>query len=230
MPRILVIEDHQITRRTLALYLQREGFSVDTEADGLQGLARAQQGEYDLLVVDLLLPGLDGRELCRRLRLESQLPLIMLTALSTEDDLVRGLSLGADDYLTKPFSPRELVARVRARLRRADNASADQIRIGELVLDRDKKELSNDQGRIHLTATEYRLLEVLMRAPGRVLSREQLIERAFGFDFEGSSKNVDIHVSKLRKLIEPDRMNPSYILTVAGLGYRFRCSDDDRTA
>lgn len=227
MVRILVVEDHETTRRTIALYLQREGWTVDTECDGLQGLATAVQSDYDLLIIDLLLPGLDGREVCRRLREQKQLPVIMLTALSTEDDLVRGLGLGANDYMTKPFSPRELVARVRARLRRTADAETDQICIAELTLDRSTKELHRGTVPVPLTATEYRLLAVLMESPGRAFSRDQLIERALGFDFEGSRKNIDIHISNLRKRIEPDRLSPQYILTVPGHGYRFRQASDN---
>lgn len=222
MPRILLIEDHHSTSRTVALYLRAEGFEVDVQANGLDGLAMALQGDYDLLVVDLLLPGLDGRELCRRLRAERSVPLIMLTALSTEDDLVRGLSLGADDYVTKPFSPRELVARIHARLRPGSDKDEGCIRIGNLELNRSQRTLSRDGEAVHLTATEFRLLSVLMQAPGRVYTREQLIERALGYDFQGSSKNIDIHISNLRKRIETDRLRPEYILTVTGHGYRFR--------
>ncbi len=222
MPRILLIEDHHTTSRTVALYLRAEGFEVDVQANGLDGLAMALQGDYDLLVVDLLLPGLDGRELCRRLRAERSVPLIMLTALSTEDDLVRGLNLGADDYITKPFSPRELVARIRARLRPGSGEDDGCIRIGNLELNRSQRTLSRDGEAVRLTATEFRLLSVLMQAPGRAYTREQLIERALGYDFQGSSKNIDIHISNLRKRIESDRLQPEYILTVPGHGYRFR--------
>ena len=223
MCRVLVVEDHQVTRRTIVLYLQREGFEVDSADDGLAGWAMALQGGYDLLLVDLMLPGLDGREFCRRARRELEVPLIMLTALSTEDDIVHGLGLGASDYITKPFSPRELVARVRARLRERATSADAPLQIADLCLDLQRKELRRDNQPVRLTATEFRLLAVLMQSAGRALSRDQLIERAFGFDFEGSSKNVDIHISRLRKAIEPDRLNPRYILTVAGHGYRF-CS------
>jgi len=222
MPTILVIEDHATTRNTLALYLEREGFRVDTEEDGAKGLAKALQPRYALIIIDLMLPSVGGREICRRLRSESNVPIIMLTALSTEDDMVKGLGLGADDYITKPFSPRELVARVRARLRPAA-AQGEQLRLAGLTLDANRHELRLANRSIALTNTEFQLLEILMRAPGRVYSRDELIERALGHDYGGSAKNIDMHISNIRKRIEPDRNNPQYIQTVIGRGYRF-CS------
>lgn len=227
MQRVLVIEDHETTRRTIALYLQRAGFEVQSEADGYAGLIAAESKHFDLLLIDLMLPGIDGREICKRLR-ESQhsphlrqIPIIMLTALSTEDDIVSGLGLGADDYLSKPFSSRELVARVQARLRVAANKEYHLIRFGDLCLDKQQLQLTKNGTPIALTQTEYRILETLMNAAGRAFTREELIARAFGSDFEGSEKNIDIHISNLRKRIEDDRVKPDYILTVTGHGYRF---------
>ena len=224
MQRILIIEDHETTRRTIALYLQRAGYEVCAQADGLAGLNLAMNRHFDLLVVDLMLPGIDGREICKRLRALPQtqhLQLIMLTALSTEDDIVAGLGLGADDYLTKPFSPRELVARVQARLRVADARALHLVTVGQLTLDKRARLLLKDGQPLALTETEYRLIEVMMNALGRAFSRDELIERALGHDFEGGPKNIDIHISNLRKRIETDRSKPEYILTVSGYGYRF---------
>jgi DNA-binding response OmpR family regulator len=224
MPKILVIEDHETTRRTIALYLERDGFCVETEADGQNGLARVLESEFALVIVDLMLPGLDGREICKRLRKQSSTPIIMLTALSTEDDIIRGLGLGADDYMSKPFSPRELVARVRARLRTKPE-NGRHISVGGLTLDLEQRELRAGVDPVTLTNTEYRILETLMKAPGRAFSRDELIERALGHNFDGSQKNIDIHISNLRKRIEPDRLKPEYILTVSGHGYRFRTTE-----
>ena len=223
MPNILVIEDHETTRKTIALYLERDGFCVETEAHGRAGLVRAMESKFALVIVDLMLPGLDGREICRRLRKESNTPIIMLTALSTEDDIIKGLGLGADDYMTKPFSPRELVARVRARLRIGEE-DGHRLNIGELTLDLDQRELKVGSDSVTLTHTEFRILETLMKSPGRAFSRDQLIEHSLGHDYAGSQKNIDIHISNLRKRIEPDRLKPVYILTVTGHGYRFRAA------
>ena len=228
MQRILVIEDHETTRRTIALYLQRAGYEVSTEADGKAGLALALSSHFDLLVLDLMLPGIDGRGICKQLRALPQtrhLPLIMLTAMSTEDDIVAGLGLGADDYLTKPFAPRELVARVQARLRVAEVRALHLVTACKLTLDKRARLLLKDGQPLALTETEYRLIEVLMNAPGRAFSRDEFIERALGHDFDGGPKNIDMHISNLRKRIETDRSKPEYILTVSGYGYRFNAAD-----
>ena len=220
MGRILVAEDHATTRNAIALYLERDGFAVETVDNGLDALALARRSDIDLLVLDLMRPGLDGREVCRRLRAECNLPIIMLTALSTEDDVIAGLGLGADDYMTKPFSPRELLARVKARLR-PDASEAITI-AGELAIDCGARQVSVRGRPVKLTPSEYRVLEVLVRAPGRAFTREEIIERAFGYDYGGSAKNVDIHISNLRKRLRTDGVGSPLIETVARHGYRFR--------
>ncbi len=228
MQKVLVIEDHETTRRTIALYLQRDGFEVHTEADGLAGLARVEQEYFDLFIIDLMLPGLDGREICRRVRINMDTPIIMLTALSTENDIIAGLGLGADDYLIKPFSPKELLARVKARLRSNEQRQAHLIQAGDLSLDKQQRCVTKAGVAVRLTNSEYRILETLMNAPGRAYSRDELIERALGRDFEGSRKNIDIHISNIRKRIELDRLAPEYIETVTGYGYRFSTSGQEK--
>jgi DNA-binding response OmpR family regulator len=183
-------------------------------------LYKARDGKPDLIVLDLMLPGLGGIELCRTLRAESAVPIIMLTARSTEHDKLLGLEIGADDYITKPFSPRELVARVRVVLRRFEPPQ-DKIVSGELVLDPAAREVVVRGEIIALTAAEFRLVEILVRAPGRVFSRDELMQRAFGDSHDRLDRTIDVHIKNLRKKIEADRANPTRIITVFGLGYKF---------
>ena len=198
---------------------------VSTAGDGLAALAIArQQPPPDLVILDLMLPRLDGMEVCRRLREESTIPIIMLTARSSEEDRLEGLDLGADDYVVKPFSPRELAARVRAVLRRAPGASADEapIRIGALVVDPARHEVTVEGRRVDLTPREFRLLEVLARAPGRAFTRSELVERAFGAESEALDRTIDAHVVNLRRKVEADPAHPAIVETVFGVGYRLR--------
>jgi DNA-binding response OmpR family regulator len=223
--RILVVEDEAKTAAAVRLYLEDAGYAVDVASDGVDGLAAARGGNFDLLVLDVMLPRLDGTDLCSMLRVDSDLPIIMLTARTTEEQRIRGLDLGADDYIAKPFSPRELVARVRAVLRRskaAAVAAAPQPLVrGELLIDVEGRRVCKDGHEVPLTATEFDLLHALARRPGKVCSREELVDRALGPDFVGMDRTVDAHIKNLRKKIEVDRRRPRYVQTVFGAGYRF---------
>jgi len=217
--RILIVEDEPKTAASVDAYLRHGGFRTELARTGPEGLARVRDGKPDLIVLDVMLPGLGGLELCQLVRRESNVPIILLTARSTEDDKLRGLELGADDYVTKPFSPRELVARVRVVLRRFE-PSEDKLVVGDLVLDPATRELVVRGEPVALTATELRLVEVLMRAPGRVFSRDELAQRALGAAYDGLDRTIDVHIKNVRKKIEVDRANPTQIVTVFGLGYK----------
>ncbi len=221
---ILVIEDDPNTANLVVLYLKNEGFTALQANDGEAGLALARRHRPDLVVLDLMLPNVDGWEVCRRLRKESEVPVIMLTARGEEIDRVAGLTLGADDYVVKPFSPRELVARVKAVLRRTAPAAREPgkvLSLGGVVLDREKRRVTVDGGRVMLTPHEYALLEALMSRPGRTFTRDELLERIYP---RGEAvvieRVVDVHIGKLRAKIEPDPARPRYIITVRGVGYR----------
>lgn len=223
-PRILIVEDDDQTSETIRLYLENEGFEVDIATDGETGLARARHEKPALVVLDLMLPRLSGIEVCRAIRKRSNVPIIMLTARTTEDDRVLGLELGADDYVPKPFSPREFVARVRAVLRRGEHpesAGRERLCFVGLEIDLARCVVTVDGRTVALTPAELRLLTTLARAPGRVFSREQLASRAFRDDFAGLDRTVDAHIMNLRKKIEVDRGAPTYVVTVFGQGYRF---------
>jgi len=214
--RILLVEDDPKTRATVALYLQREGYDVAVAEDGVRALEMAREREPHLVVLDLMLPRLDGMEVCRALRESSSTAIIMVTARSTEEDKLAGLDLGADDYVTKPFSPRELMARVRAVLRRA--AEDDVVEGAGIAVDRVRREVRVAGAEVALTPTEVRLLDVLMRAAGRTFTRQELVERVLGEAYEGLDRTVDVHVMNLRrKLGEAGKA----IVTVFGAGYRF---------
>ena len=225
MDNILIVEDDEKTAKLLGLYLRQEGYRVEMAHDGYTGLDMARRLQPDLVILDLMLPSLDGLDICRLLRLESSVPIIMLTAKSTEDDVLRGLELGADDYVQKPFSPREVVARVKTVLRRVqdDNNSSGQKELifGALCINLTRHEVSISDDVIHLTPKEFKLLETLAKEPGRAFTRLELVERAFGYDYEGLERTVDAHVMNLRKKIEKDHTNPNYVETVYGVGYRF---------
>ncbi len=222
---ILIVEDDENTASLIALYLDREGFMALTAGDGATGLRLAANHRPDLVILDLMIPEVDGWEVCRRLRQDSEVPVIMLTARGEEIDRVAGLTLGADDYVVKPFSPRELVARVKAVLRRTSPARPKQEPIlihGPVCLDLEKRRLSVDSETVALTPHEYALLASLMAAPGRTFTRDELLERLYP---RGEAvvidRVVDVHIGKLRQKIEPTPADPRYILTVRGIGYRF---------
>jgi DNA-binding response OmpR family regulator len=220
--RIVVIEDDAVVAETLELYLEQAGFAVTTVADGVAGLALAKVASTALVVLDLMIPGISGQEVCRRLRAESAVPIIMLTARASEDDRVAGLELGADDYVAKPFSPREVVARVQALLRRSAAPSASgppPVLVGDLEVDLFARQARLAGRALPLTPTEFKLLEALARSPGRIFTREELLSRAFGPGYDGLDRTVDVHITNLRRKLQPGRL-PSYVLTAHGVGYR----------
>ena len=217
---ILVVEDDPRTSASIALYLRHAGFDVVQAADGHRALTVAAELRPDLIVLDLMLPGVDGVEVCRTLRHTTDVPIVMLTARAREEDKLRGLDSGADDYVTKPFSPRELVARVAAVLRRARPAPS-VIRAGDLVFDVERRQVRRGPESIQVTPTEFRLLEVLASSPGRAFTRGELAERAFGYGHDALDRTIDVHVMNLRRKLELDRSRrSSVIVTVFGTGYR----------
>ena len=221
MATILVVDDEPKITQLVRDYLERAGFGVVTAADGREALMRARTEHPDLVVLDLGLPQLDGLDVTRRLRRDADVPIIMLTARDDETDKLIGLELGADDYVTKPFSPRELVARVRAVLRRRDRAGADDVlRVGELTLDVPRMRLEVAGRVVELTATEFTLLAAMARQPGRVFTRAQLLDALHGVAFESYERAIDAHVKNLRRKIEVTPHDPRYLLTVYGVGYR----------
>ncbi|HEY7737465.1 MAG TPA: response regulator transcription factor [Candidatus Limnocylindria bacterium] len=221
MARILVVDDEPKIVRLVRDYLEQAGFAVTTARDGAEALMRARQERPDLVVLDLGLPGLDGFEVTRRLRRDSGVPIIMLTARDGETDTVLGLELGADDYVTKPFSPRALTARVRAVLRRhAGDGETEVVRAGDLVLDVPRLRAEVGGRPVELTATEFQLLVALARQPGRVFTRSQLLDAIHGVAFDSYERAIDAHVKNIRRKIEPEPRAPRYLLTVYGVGYR----------
>ena len=222
--KILVVDDDKKTVDLIRLYLEREQHQVLVAYDGREALEIARQRSPSLIILDWMLPKVDGLDICRILRAESAVPIIMLTARSTEEDKLLGLDLGADDYVTKPFSPRELVARVRVVLRRSvqEEEVAPPLQIGELSIDFAAHEVRRDDELLRLTPKEFKLLETLAREPGRAFSRGELVDRVFGLGYEGFERTVDVHLMNLRKKIEADPNHPLYLLTVYGVGYKFR--------
>ena len=219
--KILVVDDDAKTVDLVKLYLNRDGYRVLTAYDGTTALRLAREGRPDLIVLDLMLPRIDGLEVCRTIRNKSDVPIIMLTAKATDQDKLTGLDLGADDYVTKPFSPRELAARVRAVLRRLPGERGpEKIEHGELTLNFIKHEAFLNGKPLNLTPVEFKLLGVLVKEPGRVFSRAQIIEKALGHDFDGFDRTIDVHILNLRRKIEPDPRHPRYIKTVYGAGYK----------
>jgi len=223
--RVLVVDDDVKTVELVKLYLNRDGYRVLTAYNGIDALRLAREGRPDLIVLDLMLPGLDGLQVCHTLRNESDVPIIMLTAKTTEQDKLTGLDLGADDYVSKPFSPKELAARVRAVLRRTPEEALQrgpaEVTQGELTINFVRHETFLAGKSLNLTPIEFRLLGVLVREPGRVFSRAQLIDKVFGYDFEGFDRTVDVHILNLRRKIEPYPNHPRYIKTLYGAGYKF---------
>ena len=221
---ILVIEDDPGIARIIRLYLERDGHTVTNAGDGMSGLNAARSGKPDLIVLDLMLPRLDGISLCRVLREESDVPIIMATARVDEHDRLAGLDSGADDYIVKPFSPRELAARVRAVLRRAARQSPAEpapMEFDGITIDFKTQTVVQGDDKPSLTPTEFRLLAMLASQPGRPFSRDQIIDDVFGYDFDGYDRTVDVHIANLRRKIEPDVRRPRYVQTVHGVGYRF---------
>jgi DNA-binding response OmpR family regulator len=219
---VLVVDDEPAIQELVRFTLERDGFKVAVAGDGWEGLKEARALHPDLVVLDLMLPGLDGMALCRALRAEMDVAVLMLTARKEESDRVAGLELGADDYVTKPFSPRELSARVRAILRRSRAPAAPSSSPELLTLDVERRRVTLRGEVVDLTYTEFELLKMLHDSPGRVFSREELLSRVWGEDFYGDSRTVDVHVRHLREKLHEDSVKPQFIETVRGVGYRFR--------
>jgi two-component system response regulator RegX3 len=222
--RLLVIEDEPSISEPLAYMLEKEGFEVAVAATGPAGLEEFARSGADLVLLDVMLPGLSGTEVCRTLRQTSAVPVIMLTARDSEVDKVVGLELGADDYVTKPFSHRELLARIRAVLRRRsepEETAPAALEAGPVRMDVDRHRVTVDGAAVQLPLKEFELLEILLRNAGRVLTRQQLIDRVWGADYVGDTKTLDVHVKRLRAKVEPEPGSPKHLLTVRGLGYKF---------
>lgn len=224
MTKVLVVEDEESFSEAISFMLRKEGFEVAVAADGNSAITEFDQNGADIVLLDLMLPGLSGTEVCRQIRKRSKVPVIMVTAKDSEIDKVVGLELGADDYVTKPFSSRELIARIKAVLRRAGEVvenDSDVIEIGPIRIDVERHAVSVSGEPVKLPLKEFDLLLMLMRNAGRVLTRGQLIDRIWGSDYVGDTKTLDVHVKRLRAKIETDPANPIHLLTVRGLGYKF---------
>ena len=223
--RIVVIDDEQSVREVVQAYLEKDGYHVFVAENGTEGLALAERMNPALIVLDLMLPDVSGEEICSEIRSRSDVPILMLTAKASEEERVAGLVSGADDYLVKPFSPRELVARVRAVLRRTQSVETPLVETlsfagGRLEIDTVQHVVKRDGAAVELTPNEYKLLVTLARYPGRAYSRFELINRVQGYDYEGYERTIDVHVKNLRKKIEPDPAHPRYVETVMGVGYK----------
>jgi DNA-binding response OmpR family regulator len=220
--KVLIVDDDVKTVELVKLYLNRDDYQVLTAYDGIEALRLARESRPDLIVLDLMLPDIDGLEVCRVLRYESDVPIIMLTARSTDQDKLAGLGLGADDYVTKPFSPKELAARVRAVLRRLPGERGlEEIKRDELSMNFPKHEAWFAGRLLNLTIVEFKLLGILAKEPGRVFTRASLIEEALGYDYKGFDRTIDVHILNLRRKLETDPSHPRYIKTVYGVGYKF---------
>lgn len=225
--KVLVVDDEPSIVELIRFNLEREGFKVTAAYSGGGLLDRIRAERPDLVILDIMLPGEDGLTICREIRKESNLPIIMLTAKDSETDKVLGLELGADDYITKPFSPRELIARVRAVLRRSSGEESAEtkkqvLKVRDLMLDSEKHLVTLNGRELDLPPKEFELLRILMENPGRVLTREYLLETIWGYEYIGETRTVDVHIRRLRQKIEPDPSQPVYIETVHGFGYRIR--------
>ena len=231
--RILYVEDEEAISTAVAAYLEREHYWVTIAADGQQALEEFSKHPFDLVILDLMIPKIPGERVCKAIRDNSDVPIIMLTAKSEIESRIIGLELGADDYLVKPFSPHELIARVRALLRRAHVDSVPQrevLEFGELVIDVPGHKVTVNDEEIDLTASEFKLLTTLSRYPGRVYSRMELVEKVLGYDFEGYERTIDSHVKNLRAKLGDDPRNPKWLYTVHGVGYRFEVPSHDLQA
>ena len=226
MTTVLVVEDEQSLADPLAFLLRKEGFEVLTAATGLEALEQFSRHPIDIVLLDVMLPGMSGTDVCKHLRSQATVPIIMVTARDSEIDKIVGLELGADDYVTKPYSARELIARIRAVLRRGgdgdeEGEASEVLTVGPVTMDIDRHVVTVRDENISLPLKEFVLLEFLLRNEGRVLTRGQLIDRVWGLDYVGDTKTLDVHVKRLRSKIESDPSNPVHIVTVRGLGYKF---------
>lgn len=222
--RILAVEDDERIRSAVKLALEDEGWIVDEAESGEAAIEQFQRSSPDVVLIDIMLPGIDGFELCRTIRRTSDVPVVMVTARNDTHDVVAGLEAGADDYLTKPFAPKELSARIRALLRRIRSSNTTHARLvfGDLELIPDEGKVLRDGDEVHLTKTEFRLLCELAESPGKVLSREALLDKVWGYDYFGDGRLVDVHIRRLRTKVEADPANPRHVVTVRGLGYRLQ--------
>ncbi|HEY7031274.1 MAG TPA: response regulator transcription factor [Thermomicrobiales bacterium] len=224
MPTVLIVDDEPIVREVVADYLRKDGFRVESAADGPEALSRFATARPDLVLLDLMLPGIDGLEVCRRIRTASNVPIIMVTAKSEETDTIIGLGVGADDYVAKPFSPRELVARIKAVLRRASTpplAEGDPLRFGSLTIRPDRRQVEVAGNVVELTAREFDLLEFLAQHPGQVFTRDELLDKVWDWSYASDGGTVTVHIRRLRQKIEADPERPRYVKTVWGVGYKF---------
>lgn len=224
MPKILVVDDEKVLVKGIKFNLENEGYQVETGSDGQEAVEKARAGQFDLVILDLMMPRIDGLQACMKIREFSNVPIIMLTARSEDADKIIGFECGADDYITKPFNILELKARIRALLRRAGQTaqqekSANRLARGSIVLDTDARAAWRDGEPVELTAKEFDLMELLLRNPGRVYSRENLLNLVWGYDYIGEFRTVDVHIRRLREKLEPDPANPEYIMTKWGVGY-----------
>ena len=223
MPKILVVDDEKVLVKGIKFSLENEGYQVEVGYDGEQAVELARNGGFDLIILDLMMPKIDGLQACMRIREFSNVPVIMLTARSEDTDKIIGFECGADDYITKPFNILELKARIRAMLRRAGAAhqkdKTSRLQVGHIALDTDERSASKDGQAVDLTAKEFDLMELLMRNPGRVYSRENLLNIVWGYEYAGEYRTVDVHIRRLREKLELDPANPEYILTKWGVGY-----------
>ena len=223
MPKILVVDDEKVLVKGIKFILENEGYQVEVGYDGEQAVELARNGGFDLIILDLMMPKIDGLQACMRIREFSNVPVIMLTARSEDTDKIIGFECGADDYITKPFNILELKARIRAMLRRAGTAhqkdKTSRLQVGHIALDTDERSASKDGQAVDLTAKEFDLMELLMRNPGRVYSRENLLNIVWGYEYAGEYRTVDVHIRRLREKLELDPANPEYILTKWGVGY-----------
>jgi len=223
--RILVVDDEKLLVKGIKFNLENEGYQVDVGSDGVEAVEKAKSGDYDLIILDLMMPRLDGLSACMQIREFSMVPIVMLTAKSEDTDKLLGFEYGADDYLTKPFNILELKARIRALLRRSSNAgssgeeSSSQLTIGQLRIDPLRRSAERDGESVELTAKEFDLIELLMKNPGRVYSRENLLDIVWGYDYQGDIRTVDVHVRRLREKLETEPAEPTRILTKWGVGY-----------
>ena len=224
MPKILVVDDEKVLVKGIKFNLENEGYQVETGSDGQEAVEKARVGQFDLIILDLMMPKIDGLQACMKIREFSNVPIIMLTARSEDADKIIGFECGADDYITKPFNILEVKARIRALLRRAGQTAqqeklANRLARGSIVIDTDERSAWKDGQPVDLTAKEFDLIELLLRNPGRVYSRENLLNQVWGYEYIGEYRTVDVHIRRLREKLEPEPANPEYILTKWGVGY-----------